>query len=157
MLAHVDDTLGFLQGCRELVADDGLVIVEAPYLRELISRLEYDTIYHEHLCYFSLTALDHVYRMAGLQIVRVDDVAVHGGSLRIYAAPAAQAQRYEWSGVTARLEEEAHSGLTEFATFTHFTEAVVQHRHALRELLSGLVRAGSRSRATERPQRGIRC
>ncbi len=142
VLAHVDDTLGFLQGCRELVADDGLVIVEVPYLRELVNRLEYDTIYHEHLCYFSVTALASLYRRAGLRIVRVDEVAVHGGSLRVYAAPEAQAERYDAGEVTAYLEHEARAGLNEFATFARFARDVDQHRRALRELLSELVAAG---------------
>ena len=51
VLAHVNGTLDFLRGCRELVAEDGLIVIEVPYLRELIDRLEYDTIYHEHLCF----------------------------------------------------------------------------------------------------------
>ncbi len=142
VLAHVDDTLGFLQGCRELVADDGLVIVEAPYLRELIDRLEYDTIYHEHLCYFSVTALASLYQRAGLRIVRVDEVAVHGGSLRVYAAPEEGADRYDAGEVTAYLAHEAREGLNEFATFTRFARDVEQHRRALRDLLVNLTRAG---------------
>ena len=57
VLAHVDDTAGFLQGAADLIDDDGVVIVEVPYAREMLERVEYDTIYHEHLCYFSVTAL----------------------------------------------------------------------------------------------------
>jgi hypothetical protein len=142
VLAHVDDTLGFLQSCRELVEDDGLVIVEVPYLRELVNRLEYDTIYHEHLCYFSITALASLYRRAGLRIVRVDEVAVHGGSLRVYAAPEAQADRYDAGEVTAYLGHEARAGLNEFATFTRIARDVEQHRRALRDLLAEFVAAG---------------
>ncbi|MGH7504049.1 MAG: class I SAM-dependent methyltransferase, partial [Longimicrobiales bacterium] len=77
VLAHVDDTIGFLSGFRALLADDGLAIVEVPYLGELVDRIEYDTIYHEHLCYFSMTALARLCDETGLRIVRIDRVPVH--------------------------------------------------------------------------------
>ncbi len=54
MLAHVDDTAGFLVGMASLLAPGGLAVVEVPYLGDMVERLEYDTIYHEHLCYFSI-------------------------------------------------------------------------------------------------------
>src|SRR5262249_50873358 len=84
VLAHVDETQDFLHGCKLLLGESGLVVIEVPYLRELIDRLEYDTIYHEHLCYFSVTTLMRLCDAVGLCIIRVDHVPVHGGSLRIY-------------------------------------------------------------------------
>ena len=71
----------FLLGCKSLLSKDGLVIIEVPYLKELLDRLEYDTIYHEHLCYFSVSTLLHLCDIVGLSIVRIDRVSVHGGSL----------------------------------------------------------------------------
>ena len=59
-------------------------------MKELIDRTEFDTIYHEHLCYFSLTALDSLFRRQGLTIVDVENVAIHGGTLRIFATPSAE-------------------------------------------------------------------
>ena len=85
VLAHVDDTRDFLVGCRELIDSGGRVIIEVPYLGELLDCLEYDTIYHEHLCYFSVTALLHLCESVGLAVERIDRVPVHGGSLRIWA------------------------------------------------------------------------
>src|SRR5205823_7213686 len=85
VLAHVDQTQDFLRGCRLLLAPDGLVIFEVPSLARLIERLEYDTVYHEHLCYFSTTALVRLCESVGLSILNVDEVSVHGGSLRVYA------------------------------------------------------------------------
>ena len=87
VLAHVDETQDFLRGCKSLLDENGLVVIEVPYLRDLVSQLEYDTIYHEHLCYFSVHTLIRLCDAVGLCIVRMDHVPVHGGSLRMYARP----------------------------------------------------------------------
>lgn len=85
VLAHVPDLNGVVAGFKTLLKPGGVVVVEAPYLGELIEHVEFDTIYHEHLCYFSLTALDRLFRQHGLEIVDVERLAIHGGSLRIIA------------------------------------------------------------------------
>ena len=84
VLAHVDDTPDFLEGCKHVLKPDGLIVIEVPYLRDLLDRLEYDTIYHEHLCYFSVTTLMRLCDRVGLSIRRVEHVPLHGGSLRVY-------------------------------------------------------------------------
>ena len=71
-------------GLDSLLADDGMAVLEVSYLRDLIEHCEFDTIYHEHLCYFSVTALLPLFERAGLSLVRVDHVPVHGGSLRLF-------------------------------------------------------------------------
>src|SRR5690606_23434366 len=86
VLAHVDDPIDFLSGCRELVTDDGLVVVEVPYAGDMLERVEFDTIYHEHLCYFAVGPLARLAERAGLRIVRVERFAIHGGSMRVYFA-----------------------------------------------------------------------
>ncbi|HST51628.1 MAG TPA: class I SAM-dependent methyltransferase [Pyrinomonadaceae bacterium] len=85
VLAHVADLNGVVRGFSRLLKDDGVVVVEAPYVKEMIDNVEFDTIYHEHLCYFSLTALDRLFRRHGLLIHDVERLAIHGGTLRIYA------------------------------------------------------------------------
>ncbi len=85
VLAHVPDLNGVIAGFKTLLKPDGVVVVEAPYLKDLIDHVEFDTIYHEHLCYFSLTSLDRLFRRHGLQIVDVEHLPIHGGSLRIFA------------------------------------------------------------------------
>ncbi len=91
VLAHVADLPGMVAGFRTLLNDGGSAVVEAPYLKDLIDHVEFDTIYHEHLCYFSLTALDRLFLHHGLRIVDVERLAIHGGSLRIYATHAERA------------------------------------------------------------------
>src|SRR5262249_21729133 len=66
VLAHVADLNGFVAGIRLILADDGVAVIEAPYVRDMIDHAEFDTIYHEHLCYFSLTALARLFRRHGL-------------------------------------------------------------------------------------------
>ena len=137
VLAHVDEPRDFLAGCRHLLADDGLVVVEVPYLRDLLDRLEYDTIYHEHLSYFSAAALMRLCDASGLRVVRLDRLPVHGGSLRLYAAPRRSADPH--SDDARRLAEQEHqAGLQDFALYQRFARDVDANRRRLRALLHGL-------------------
>ncbi|HRA87072.1 MAG TPA: class I SAM-dependent methyltransferase [Planctomycetaceae bacterium] len=85
VLAHVPDLNGVVAGFKILLKPGGVVVVEAPYLGELIEHTEFDTIYHEHLCYFSLTALNLLFQRHDLTIVDVERLPIHGGSVRIFA------------------------------------------------------------------------
>lgn len=153
VLAHVDDPLDFLAGCRELLDDDGRVIVEIPYLRDLLERLEYDTIYHEHLCYFSVTALMVLFGATGLSIERVDRHPVHGGSLRVYAAPRDELAHHAPAAVEMA-EEEARLGLTGLPRLEAFAHDVEANRNALVDLLSGLRDDGATLAAYGAPAKG---
>src|SRR4051812_21650995 len=84
VLAHVADLNGFVAGIATLLADEGVAVIEAPYAQDFIDHCEFDTIYHEHLCYFSLTALDHLATRHGLAIRDVERIPIHGGSLRLF-------------------------------------------------------------------------
>lgn len=137
VLAHVDDPIDFLTGCKQLLGNYGMVIVEIPYVRELLDRLEYDTIYHEHLCYFSMTALLRLFATAGLAVDRVDRVPVHGGSLRVYARPAT-GDRDHGDQALALAREEERAELTSFDRYKRFARDVEENRRALRALLMSL-------------------
>lgn len=84
VLAHVPDLQGFVAGMEALLADNGTIVVEAPYLLNLLDGLEFDTIYHQHICYYSVTALDHLFRRFNLFINDVKPISIHGGSLRVF-------------------------------------------------------------------------
>jgi SAM-dependent methyltransferase len=153
VLAHVDEPVDFLRGACELTRPDGWVVVEVPYLAEMLERLEYDTIYHEHLCYFSVTALMHLFERAGLRIRKVNAVPVHGGSLRIFAQPPVSAAEHganvlEW----ARRESEA--GLDSVERYHSFAASVAENRRRLRDLLCSLRREGKRLAAYGAPAKG---
>jgi SAM-dependent methyltransferase len=84
VLAHVPDLNGFVQGIAAVLKDDGIAVIECPYLLELMDHCEFDTIYHQHLCYFSVKALDALFRRHELFLNHVDSLSIHGGSLRLF-------------------------------------------------------------------------
>lgn len=153
VLAHVDDTIGFLRGCKTLLTPDGLLAIEVPYFRELIARLEYDTFYHEHLCYFSITTLMSVFEAGGLSILRVDSVPVHGGSVRIYAARKEQHPTHS-RDVSLLGNREQKAGMNQFAYYEGFAERVEKNRQALRSLLQRLIEEGKSLAGYGAPAKG---
>ncbi len=153
VFAHVDDPRGFLAGMAEVAGEGGTVVVEAPWLGHLLDRFEYDTVYHEHLSYFSVTALAHMYAAAGVRIERIDDVPVHGGSLRIWGRPA-KGRIEHAASVRARVEEERAARFTDPARYHEFARDVAQHRVRLRELLHGLRAEGRTIAAYGAPAKG---
>jgi hypothetical protein len=136
VLAHVDPTVDFLRACKQVLADDGWVIVEVPYLAEMLSRLEYDTIYHEHLCYFSVTALMKIFARAGLELEHIDQVEIHGGSLRLWARHASPSGHAH--SVCRMADQESEAGLTRPETYWEFALRVERNRDQLRQLLQAL-------------------
>ena len=153
MLAHVDDPRDFLRGCAALIRDDGRVVVEVPYLRELLEAVEYDTIYHEHLCYFSVISLMRLYEAAGLRISKVERLAVHGGSLRVTARRAGAGSTHAQS-VLAMAAGERSAKLDDAAVYCGFATAVERSRQQLLELLRGLREQGARVAAYGAPAKG---
>ena len=146
VLAHVADLNGFVQGIQLLLKDEGVVIIEVPYLKDMIDRCEFDTIYHEHLCYFSLTALDHLFRKHGMIIQHVERIPIHGGSLRLFVATNGRKTNNNEGDTTVStlLEEEAKWGLNHFAFYQRFSKKVEELKGSLRNLLGELKRDGNR-------------
>ncbi len=141
VLAHVADLNGVVQGIATLLTPSGVAIVEAPYVRELIERTEFDTIYHEHLCYFSLTALEKLFLRHGLTISNVETVAIHGGTLRIFATPTAANVKVS-EAVTKLLANERSWGANKAAAYRQFSHDVIGIRAKLRTVLGGLKKEG---------------
>jgi hypothetical protein len=139
VLAHVADLHGFVEGLRLLVKDDGVVVCESPYLRSFVEQVEFDTIYHEHLYYYSLTALDRLFRRHGLTIVDCEPLPIHGGSLRIFARPGDVPAGLR---VTARLADEAEWGVDSPAPYARFAADVAQVIAAIKTLVADLRGAG---------------
>ncbi len=141
VLAHVDDTRDFLRGCKAVIGDAGLVVIEMPYLGDLLNRTEYDTIYHEHLCYFSVNSLMRLCESAGLVIVRMDHVPIHGGSLRMHAGHQEIHQNHS-PQVMAWAEEEKSKGFTSFERYEQLAKSVELSRDSLLDLLKRLKAEG---------------
>lgn len=134
VLAHVPDLNGFVEGMRTLVKDTGVIVIEAPYLKDLVDNCEFDTIYHQHLCYFSVTALDRLFRRHSLFLNRIRHLPIHGGSLRLYVEPR---ERVEDS-VSIRLREERSIGMDTFSYYEDFAVRIETVKTNLMNLLGGL-------------------
>jgi hypothetical protein len=153
VLAHVDDTRDFLNGCKSALDNAGIAVFEVPYLAELLKRLEYDTIYHEHLCYFSVTSIVGLCDKVGLSVIRVDEVPIHGGSLRIYAGGKEHFSQHH-EDVMARIRSEQQAGLGTLARYERFAENVENNRRQLLNLLKTLQADGKTLAAYGAPAKG---
>jgi SAM-dependent methyltransferase len=142
VLAHVPDLNGFVRGIAAVLKEDGVAVIEAPYVRDMVERLEFDTIYHEHLCYFSLSALDCLFQRHGLRIVHVDRLDIHGGSVRLFAAQASRSRRD--ASVDAMLAQEDRAGVTTRAYYGDFADRVHGLGRKLTRLLRDIKKSGRR-------------
>ncbi len=140
VMAHVADLNGFIAGIHAILKDRGVLVTESPYVKDLIDHCEFDTIYHEHLCYYSATSLDKLFRRHGLYLNNIERLATHGGSLRSYVS------RYEdvKPVVHELLEMEQKLGLTRPDYYKDFADRVEQIKHDMLELLSRLKAQGKR-------------
>ncbi len=143
VLAHVADLNGFIAGIREVLKPEGVAALEFPYLGDMIDRCEFDTIYHEHLCYFSISALRHAFERHGLKMVDVERVPIHGGSLLLQVARAESAEAPR-PPVAALLEEERRRGMTGGDFYRGFARRVLELKDQLRALLGRLKGEGKR-------------
>jgi SAM-dependent methyltransferase len=140
VFAHVPDTNDFVAGLAALLKPDGRAVLEFPYACDLIQHVEFDTIYHEHVFYFTVTALEPLFRRHGLELIHVEALGIHGGSLRLFAAHAgAHPVR---SSVQAFLQTERDSGVATTAYYDSFTARVLQIRDELLQLLKALKHQG---------------
>jgi SAM-dependent methyltransferase len=142
VLAHVPDINSFVSGIKTLLKPDGIGIIEAPYLRDLIENTEFDTVYHEHVFYFSATALDALFRRHGLRLLELERVDIHGGSLRVTVGHADSPQPASLS-VERILKQESTLGMASEEYYRDFGARVAELRRDLRHLLTLLKHDGS--------------
>jgi SAM-dependent methyltransferase len=140
VLAHVADTNGFVQGIALLLKENGMAVIEFPYVKDLIDHVEFDTIYHEHLCYFSVTAADRLCRRHGLYLNDIRRLPIHGGSLRLYL------EKHENAGGAAQSlrEIEKAAKVDRFVYYRNFAQRVETLKTSLRELLLRLKSEGKK-------------
>lgn len=134
VLAHVPDQNEFVAAIEILLAPGGIVVMEFPYVRDFIDNCEFDTIYHEHHCYFSVTAVRKLFRRHGLQLVSVEHLDIHGGSVRVTF----QRDSSPDGSVGQYLEAERESGLLERGYYLDFADRVEAIRSELVSLLTRL-------------------
>ena len=141
VFAHIHDVNDLVGNIVALIGDDGIFVSESHYLRDLVETLQYDTIYHEHLRYYSLTSLSHLLERHGLHVFYAKRIPTHGGSIRVYASR--DRSRARDAGVDRILAEEAGSGLTTGGWIPDFRSRVLASKLGLYELLAKLKREGA--------------
>ena len=153
VLAHVPDLNDFVAGITELLAPGGTVTMEFPHLLRLIGNREWDTIYHEHFSYFSWLTVRRVFAAHGLRLYDVEEIATHGGSLRIYGCHAG-ADRADSPAVADLEQRERDAGLDKLETYLSFEQRVREHKWAIVEFLVNERRSGTRVAAYGAPAKG---
>jgi SAM-dependent methyltransferase len=142
VFAHVPDPRSFVAGLKKVLKPNGVVVIEAPYLGEFIDKLEFDTIYHEHFSYFSLSAVNHLVKRYGLMLADVELVPIHGGSLRMFIAHEGAAAPS--GNVEKMLAEEERRGMKDTAFYRDFADRVRKLGEELNALLRNFKSEGKR-------------
>lgn len=138
VVGHVSDQNDFVAGMAAMLKDNGVVVVEFPYLRHLIDRLEFDTIYHEHFCYFSCTSAKNLFARHGLYLNDVKEVSIHGGTIRLtFGKTLAPTEK-----LLTMLAEEERIGLNSHAYYADFGERVRNLRSQVRAAIVHLKSQG---------------
>ncbi len=147
VIAHVANLHSIIKGIFTLLKPDGVAIIENHYVKDLIDHVEFDSIYHEHLCYYSATSFRNLFEQHGLGMVDVEHLPLHGGSLRAYFqrsdGPCSLAKEGT-QRVSTLLQEEEQSGVTNFAFYKNFGEKVEYLRNELTALLEKIKKDGKR-------------
>jgi len=140
VLAHVADLNGFVEGIKSLLKPAGIAVIEVPYLVDLIQKREFDTMYHQHLCYFSVTALDKLFRRHGLFLNQIEQVSIHGGSLRLFVGK----EENVGSSVTQLLALESKMGVARYEYYQNFANDVMEIKSGITEILTALKKSGKK-------------
>jgi SAM-dependent methyltransferase len=140
VLAHVPDLNGFVEGIATVLKPNGVAVIECPYVVDLVDHVEFDTIYHQHLCYFSVTALDKLFRRHGLYLNDIKRTKIHGGSLRLFIEPSENVRPM----VTEMLADEKARQVDRIDYYLDFAGRVQHVRDELRKILLDLKAQGCR-------------
>lgn len=151
VMAHVPDVNDVVAGVRRLLRPDGVFVIETPYIRDLLDGLEFDTIYHEHVFYYSLTALVALLARHGFAAIDVAHGPIHGGSICTTAAMGSSPSE----AVHRLLKEEAEWGASQLGTYSTFAARVDARRTELTQLLLERKGAGRRLAAYGAAAKGV--
>jgi SAM-dependent methyltransferase len=149
---HLEELHSVTEGIRTALAPDGVFVVQALYVRDIVRNLAFDQIYHEHLLYYTATTLGRLLARHGLEMFDVEISPIHGGSLIAYAGH--QGRRAVSVGVADLLATEAREGLNELATYRAFAASVAARRESERDRLHFAARSGKRIYGFGAPVKG---
>lgn len=153
VFAHMDDIAAVASAVRELLDTDGVFAIEVPYAVDMLARNEFDTIYHEHLSYFTVGSLATLFKQHGLRVVDVERLSVHGGSILVFAG-LDYGRWTERQVVQTMLELEENTGIYNDDTYHRFAESVEEIKTELPALIRSLVGNGKRIAGYGAPAKG---
>jgi SAM-dependent methyltransferase len=142
VLAHVPELSDFVSGIATLLKPGGVATLEFPHLLRLVEENQFDTIYHEHFSYFSLTTVRVLFTTHGLTVFDVEELPTHGGSLRVYARRSEARRPHVAPSVESLLEREAVAGVRDLDWYSSFSERVKETKRGLLEFLIDARRDG---------------
>jgi hypothetical protein len=154
VLAHVPDINDFVGGMKILLKPQGVITMEFPHLLRLVERNQFDTIYHEHFSYLSLSTTERVFAAHGLRLFDVEELPSHGGSLRIYGCHAEASDRSTGARVLELKALEEKDGLGRLEYYSRFTEKVLTTKRNLLDFLIQARRQGKRVAGYGAPGKG---
>ena len=137
VVAHTNNLDDLLKGIAHLLKDDGVFVIEVPYLVDLLDNVEFDTIYHEHLSYFAVRPLKRLFEAHDLKIIHVERVTIHGGTIRVFVSKKKSSYKINES-VRQLISLEIEKGLTEIKAYRKFAERVEKLKADLVSLLQKL-------------------
>lgn len=144
VLGHVSDLTGFVSGIREVLKPNGVAVIEVPYIRDMVESLAPDTIYFEHLHYFSLTALVTLFKTHGLQVVKAERIPIHCGSLRVYVTHPNATPPWDRYGMEDILYLESKLGVDSMWYYRDYAHRVSEALDIILSILKDKRRAGRR-------------
>ena len=151
VFAHIDNITELMHNVLTVLKDDGVFVTESHYLMPLIKDLQYDTIYHEHLRYYSLTSLKNIFDKFKLEIIHAKEIPTHGGSIRVYVA---KKNNYKKSKIVKKILNKEKK-LLNWKKFLEFRDQVVSSKLQLLALIKkikdkkkSIYGVGAPSRAT---------
>jgi len=153
VFAHIDNIHDVVDGANVLLSEDGFLVLEFPYLVNLLENDEFDTVYHEHLSYFSVTPLIKFFSMHNMEIFDVQRTEIHGGSIRVFAQRKGGPRKASDS-VSRLLELEKKLGIADFRTYQDFAGRVQKLKATLVSVLSKLRAEGKHVAAYGAPAKG---
>ena len=154
VLAHVPELNDFVAGIATILGPNGIATLEFPHLLRLVEQNQFDTIYHEHFSYFSLTTVRTLFAAHGLTVFDVQELSTHGGSLRVYACRSAFGRRLVERAVAALLEREAAAGVCDLEWYSSFSEKVKETKRSLLGFLIDARRNGKSVAGYGAPAKG---
>jgi len=144
VFAHVDDVHGFIQNIKTALNDDGMFVIQVPYMIDFLEKHEFDTVYHEHLSYFLLKPLQQILENNGLKIIKVKKYPIHGGTIEVRAVK----NSYETKNMNSNIDDfiiiEKNLGFYNEKSYLNFTKEVQNIKKNLLELIYDLHKQGKK-------------